>query len=108
MIFVDPDDDDDGYGDDFEDYEDDCDFEDDEEEEGGGAPSSSRRSSSGSGSSSTVPKLAFAAQKEDAEMKQIRRSMEAENSQAFSRQHNRSGSMEHRAWGRSQSQHVTD
>jgi hypothetical protein len=79
----DPDDDDGGYGDDFEDYDDDFDLDDDDASDI--APSSSRRSSS----SSNIPKLAFMANKEDSEMKQIRKSMEMENNQAIRRQHNR-------------------
>ena len=79
---VEPDEDDDGYGDDFEDYDDDFDFEEDEDD---ASVALSRRSSS----SSNVPKLAFSVQKEDSEMKQIRKSMEMENNQAISRQHNR-------------------
>lgn len=79
----DNDDEDDGYGDDFEDYDDDFDFE--EEDESSEVAPSSRHSSTGS----SVPKLSFSNPKEDAEMKQIRQSMEVENSQAISRQHNR-------------------
>jgi hypothetical protein len=79
---ADPDDDDDGYGDDFEDYDDDFDFEDDDTTEE--APPSRIAAST-----SNVPKLAFSNPKEDSEMKQIRKSMEMENSQAITRQHNR-------------------
>jgi len=77
------DDDDDGYGDDFEDYDDDFDFEDDDEDSKG-APVPSRGVPS-----SSVPKLAFSNPKEDSEMKQIRKSMEMENCNAITRQHNR-------------------